>query len=532
MTPNLLGRAFAAATVGLLALSLPAQNRPNRAVLPVGAHTNALPKPGTDAIVTTDMSLLTPLQLVQALLGQGVAASNVVYTGTAVSAGTFQSGLNIVGIDNGVVLSSGNIGSIVGPNTSDSTSTDNLMAGDPQLDALTTSPTFDACTLEFDFTCGTASQISFQYVFTSEEYNEFANTQYNDVFAFFLNGVNIATLPGGISVAINNVNGGNPYGTNSQNSGLFVNNSCADLPVGAFPCNGPYDTEMDGLTVVLTATGTLLPGTNHIKLAIADAGDGVYDSNVFLRGQSFACGGGGAFFVPPTPCTQTFQALVGTPVQFTVAASAATGLPGNAVTLAVGAVPTGAVHTPALPITVAGQNVTASTSLSWTPTAAQIGPHTFVYTATDQLNQVATCTIQVNVNPVGTGSASSTTVGTGCVPNGQYPELRCDPPVLGTTVDIEIRHGLPNWFVMHLCSIGAPAATQLWPGCTAYVRVPGAELMFTATTDALGRSMTTWQVPNAAWLVGLDLTMQSVFLQTTDPLGIRASDGLYLVLGY
>jgi hypothetical protein len=518
------------AALGLFALSATAQS--NRGVLPVGSHTNALPKPGTDTIVTTDMNSLTPLQVVQALLGQGVSASNIVLNGAAVSAGTFQSGLSIVGIDNGIVLSSGDIGSIIGPNASDDTSTDNLTSGDAQLDLLTTSPTYDACTLEFDFTCTGAGQISFQYVFSSEEYNEFVNSQYNDVFAFFLNGVNIATLPGGTSVAINNVHCGNPYGSNGSNCGLYLNNSCADLPIGSFPCSGPFDTEMDGLTVVLTATGTLLPGNNHIKLAIADAGDSVYDSNVFIRGQSFSCGGGGAYFAPPTPCGQTFQALVGTPVQFTVAAAAATGLPGNSVTLAVGPVPAGAVHTPSLPILVTGQNVTASTSLSWTPTASQIGPQTFVYTAMDQLNQVTTCTIQVNVNPVGSGNASATTVGVGCVPNGQYPELRCDPPVIGTTVDLEIRHGLPNWLALHLCSIGAPVPTQLFSGCMAYVDVNNVQLLFSAMTNGLGGAKTPWSIPNAPYLAGLPLTLQSVFLQTSDPYGLRGSDGLYLVLGF
>lgn len=44
---------------------------------------------------------------------------------------------------------------------------------------------------------------------------------------------------------------------------------------------------MDGLTVVLTATGALSPGTNHIKLAIADAGDYILDSDVFIKAESF-----------------------------------------------------------------------------------------------------------------------------------------------------------------------------------------------------------------------------------------------------
>ncbi|MBK8232416.1 MAG: choice-of-anchor L domain-containing protein [Candidatus Eisenbacteria bacterium] len=53
----------------------------------------------------------------------------------------------------------------------------------------------------------------------------------------------------------------------------------------------PINTELDGLTQVFFATGTILPGTNHIKIALADAGDRVLDSDVMIRCQSFTCGG-------------------------------------------------------------------------------------------------------------------------------------------------------------------------------------------------------------------------------------------------
>jgi hypothetical protein len=512
------------------AMQAPAQ----RPTLPRGVTTNAVPKAGTDALVTTDMSALTLPQLVEALLGPGVTASNVVLSGAPIAAGTFQGGLSIVSIDSGIVLSSGDIASVLGPNMSDGTSTINNTPGDVDLNALTTSPTFDACTLEFDFSCPAASQISFQYVFTSEEYNEYVNSQYNDVFGFFLNGVNIATLPGGVAVAINNVNCGNPYNpAMGGNCALYRNNSCADLGgPGTFPCVGAFDTEMDGLTVVLTATGTLLPGLNHIKLAVADAGDQVLDSNVFIRGQSFACGAAGAYFVPPTPCNQTFQALVGLPLEFTVAASAATGLPNNSVTLTAGALPTGVLLVPPLPQSQTGQNPLVSSSFSWTPATAQVGMHTLTWTATDNLSQSAVCSIHVQVVPQGSGLASSTVVGTGCIPSGQYPELRCDPPVLGTTVALEIEYGLPNWPAALLFSVGPPVSVQLWPGCRSYVDLAAFGILMVVNTDAVGRSNDPVPVPSAPVLVGMPLTLQGVFFGTSDPFGLRATDGLYLILGY
>lgn len=519
------------ALVTILGGELAAQSP--RLRLPPGVSTNAGPKAGVDAIITTDMNALTLPQLVQSLLGPGIVASNIVFNGAPIAAGTFQGGFGIVGIDNGIMLSSGNIASVLGPNTLNDTSTVTGTPGDPQLNSLTTSLTYDASTLEFDFSCPSGSQISFQYVFSSEEYNEYVASMFNDVFGFFLNGVNIATLPGGASVAINNVNCGNPYNPGfGGNCGLYVNNSCADLPVGTFPCNGVVDTEMDGLTVVLTATGTLMPGVNHIKLAIADAGDQVLDSNVFIRGQSFTCGATGAFFASPTPCGQTFQAIVGVPFTVPVAASAATGLPGNAVTLTSGPIPAGSSHVPTLPQSLAGQNVTVTTTFAWVPAASQVGMHTLTYTATDQLNQSSTCNIVVNVMPVGSGNASAAVVGPGCAPYGQYPELRAsDPPVLGTTIDLEIRHGLPNWFVTHLCSLTPPLQIPVWPGCIAHIDLNNMLVLDNDFTDALGRSATPFAVPSGAALIGLPLTVQTVFVFTPDPVGIRASDGLYLILG-
>jgi len=201
------------------------------------------------------------------------------------------------------------------------------------------------------------------------------------------------------------------------------------------------------------------------------------------------------------------------------------------VTLAAGAMPVGATHVPALPQTQAGQNVTVSTAFSWTPTAAQVGPHTLVYSATDQLAQIATCTIHVNVVPVGSGNASSTAVGIGCVASGQYPELRCDPPILGTTVDLEITHGLPNWLAIQVFSFSAPVPVLWWPGCYSYMDVNTSVTLGSATTNALGVLHTPISIPNHPSFIGLPLTVQGFFLGTSDVNGIRATNGLYLVLG-
>lgn len=228
-------------------------------------------------------------QMLQCLLGPDVVVSNAVLTAAPQAAGTFTGGLSAIGFDQGIILSSGDIGTLAGPNVGDATSTDNMAPGDPDLDSLIPGYTsYDAAILEFDFSCDTAQDLIFQYVFGSEEYNEWVNSPFNDVFGFFLNGVNIAVTPLGCSdagspVSINRLNCGNPYVGMGPNCDCFRNN---DLDDGG----GLIDTELDGLTQVFFATGTIQPGVNHIKIAIADAGDYVLDSDVMIRCQSFTCG--------------------------------------------------------------------------------------------------------------------------------------------------------------------------------------------------------------------------------------------------
>ncbi|MEZ4651891.1 MAG: choice-of-anchor L domain-containing protein, partial [Candidatus Eisenbacteria bacterium] len=252
--------------------------------------------------------LATPVadvnELLQCLLGPDVTVTNEVLIAAPDAAGVFAGALGVIGFDQGIILSSGNIATLAGPNTGDATSTDNLAPGDPDLDDLVPGyVTYDAAILEFDFTCDTAQDVVFQYAFGSEEYNEWVDTPYNDVFGFFLNGTNIAVAPAGCSnagspVSINNVNCGNPYIGSGPNCDCFRNN---DLDDGG----GQIDTEMDGLTQVFYATASISPGTNHIKIAIADAGDAVLDSNVMIRCQSFTCGGAptvGACCLPGGQC--------------------------------------------------------------------------------------------------------------------------------------------------------------------------------------------------------------------------------------
>ena len=396
-------RSICGSAAALLAFAAVAQAQ-NRIQLPAGHSNWVRQTPLVQSIVTMDMATggITPASLVQALVGGGVTVSNIQFNGAPVAAGTFSGGTGIVGFAQGIILSSGNIGSVAGPaNLLADTSTDNLLPGDADLDALVTGLTQDACVLEFDFQCSSTSSITFQFVFASEEYDEYVNTQYNDVFAFLLNGENLALVPGSqppVPVAVNNVNCGNPYVPGGgTNCGQYVTNDCNSLG-GPYPCAG-MGTEMDGLTVVFSASGNLVSGVNHIKLAIADRSDGVFDSNVFIRGESFVCGNPQPVFDPPSPCGQTLLAQVGVPFHFDVNALATNGLPGQAVTLTVTGDPlplAGGTFVPPLPL---GPAAEVETEFDWTPLPGDVGVHQLQFTAADQLGTDADCFVDIDVRP-------------------------------------------------------------------------------------------------------------------------------------
>ena len=278
-------------------------------------------------LITQDLSTgLTPTELAQALVGPGITVTNVTYSGALTATGTFSGGTGIIGFDNGIILSSGNMNDIVGPNQTNATTTEQFTPGDSDLDILAGSPTFDAAVLEFDFVPDD-SQIFFQFVFASEEYNEFVFLGFNDVFGFFINGVNCATVTA-LPISIDTIN-------LILNPALYRNN---DIAIGS-----PINTEADGLTVVLTCNAAVNPGiTNHMKLAIADASDLAWDSWVFLKGTSLTTDI--SINLGPNPgqaCQGTPHTMIAIiadtpqeniPVSFEIVSGPNTGLMGNALT--------------------------------------------------------------------------------------------------------------------------------------------------------------------------------------------------------
>jgi hypothetical protein len=232
-----------------------------------------------------------PKVLKDTLLGPGIIFVDIlpiIYQGRPWSAGTFLGGTGIINFESGILLSTGNIVNVPGPNISDSTDGNNNLPGDTDLDTLASAPTFDATVLEFSF-IPTRSIVMFDYVFGSEEYNEYVNSPVNNVLGFFVNGVNQALIPGtSVTIAVNNINNGNPEPADTflpdvSNSGLYRDN---DRSTQGIPT--PIDTELDGLTTVLSFVANVNEDQiNSIKLAIANAGSSDLDSAIFIKEGSF-----------------------------------------------------------------------------------------------------------------------------------------------------------------------------------------------------------------------------------------------------
>jgi hypothetical protein len=215
--------------------------------------------PGLDAEALATL-LLAP--------NAGITINSASYAGAATASGTFSGGQPILGLGSGVLLTTGAVAVAPGPNDDPLATVDNLTAGDPLLDVLAGTTTADAAALRIAFT-PTGDTISLRFVFASEEYPIEAFSM-DDVFGAYVNGVNVALVPGTTQpIKVLTIH-------ESTNAQYFIDNS-----------NGARNLQYDGLTTVLTLTAAVTPGqVNLLELLIGDAVDGIGDSGVFLQAGS------------------------------------------------------------------------------------------------------------------------------------------------------------------------------------------------------------------------------------------------------
>ncbi|MEL7211412.1 MAG: Hint domain-containing protein [Pseudomonadota bacterium] len=217
------------------------------------------------------------LQMANAIFGAGVSVQSASYTGSSYSSGIYSNGNSVsngvVPGDTGVILSTGSVGNFTDGNgqaNSGGTKSTNSQGPNNQADfnAAAGTNTFDAAYLDIDF-IPTGSTMTMQFVFSSEEYPEYANSVYNDLAMVWVNGSPVPLAVGDGQTAVGNING-------DDNENLYVSNE-----------NGDFNTEMDGFTVTMTLTMQVNPGVlNSIRIGVADVSDSVYDSNLLIAGDS------------------------------------------------------------------------------------------------------------------------------------------------------------------------------------------------------------------------------------------------------
>ena len=257
----------------------------------------------SQAQIRVDTSFTAEGLVKKILIGNGVLVGPVTYKGPKHALAHFTDpGFN-VHLEEGILLTTGNAFYAKGPNRVPDRGWASGTAGDSDLDRLSNGETHDAAILEFDFVTN-SEYLSFNFTFGSEEYLEYVNSKYNDVFGFFIDGpgldhVNLAVLPGtGESITVNNINHKKNrkfYHDNGfQNtSHPFIWDNRKKKPVrnkryGKIPKPSTYDVQFDGFTRVLEARCMVVPNeVYHIKLAIADVSDYILDSGVFLEAGSF-----------------------------------------------------------------------------------------------------------------------------------------------------------------------------------------------------------------------------------------------------
>ncbi|APY09208.1 hypothetical protein BWZ20_13245 [Winogradskyella sp. J14-2] len=183
--------------------------------------------------------------------------------------------------EEGIVLSTGV--AYQGGNTTVTSlvSNDIGQPGDIDLEnALNITNTNDAAFIKFNF-IPRGDQISFRYLLASEEYDGSSECFFSDSFAFLLREVgtteytNLAVLPDGTPVNVTNVNNAQNCASNTE---YFEGYSIGD-------------TNYNGRTAVLTASASVIPNTEYeIKLVVADQSDSIWDTAIFLEGDSFNLG--------------------------------------------------------------------------------------------------------------------------------------------------------------------------------------------------------------------------------------------------
>ena len=218
-----------------------------------------------------DSATMSAMDLASKISGSltGVSITNAALVGSDGQTSTFDSldlgnGLTMGA---GVLLTSGD-GTPPESNTQSNYSESHSGAGDSELTAVAQAAfegageTNDANILELmlNVTDTSVTSVAIDLIFGSDEYPEFADSSYVDVAAVTSNGSNYGLFSNGkpLSIISDNIN------------------------FGGITDNASQPIEYDGLTQRLTVLVPVSSGDNTIRIGVADTGDFIYDSGLFI----------------------------------------------------------------------------------------------------------------------------------------------------------------------------------------------------------------------------------------------------------
>lgn len=252
-----------------------------------------------------------------AQIHSSIIGNNVVISGGTLNAGnraqqiaTFTNGTGAgLSMPSGVFFGTGFNANLLSTNTATANS-DQVTSGtftDPDITSIDPQATRDVVSYSFSITLGPkASVLLIKYQFGSEEYPDYVGSAFDDAFGFFVTGpgisgtANLARLPNNQPTSINKVNFGVP-GADSptpvnaaydgSQSALYINNGHpTTVSGGKLIANNntgakPVAVQFNGITNLITySLSGLTPGATYtFKVIIADTGDQIYDSGVFVN---------------------------------------------------------------------------------------------------------------------------------------------------------------------------------------------------------------------------------------------------------
>ncbi|MEI7537132.1 MAG: Ig-like domain-containing protein, partial [Comamonadaceae bacterium] len=301
------GSAFNYLTEGVTATtSVSYTNSDNNGGLSTSSLTVTVTGSGTNPTALTAYAGYDPTSLAKsivALAGSGISVneSSIVLHQSDNSAVNYYDGtLSALGIGAGLLLTTGTTPGTTNSTTSFGQSNNNVGDSDitAVVDTVFYTSSYDATTLAFDFTVtdSSATSVSFDLVFGSDEFPEWVD-KYVDCAVVIVNGVNYALFDHNpmhpLSVLKSNVT-----------AGYFQDNTAGTLPI-----------EYDGVSHVLNIIAPILNGgaVNHIKIGIADTGDHILDSGIFIANLAAGTRDGSGVVDPSNNgCTPNNDLVTGT----------------------------------------------------------------------------------------------------------------------------------------------------------------------------------------------------------------------------